>query len=153
MIKSLILYPEPLLQTPCTQIPEQNELWNLKQDLWDTLRHHGGYGLAAPQIGIRSRAFIFKGNFCVDPKIIRGGGSTTIEEEGCLSIPGKYFLVERPTWIKVAYNTLSGNKIESKLTGFEARVFQHEYDHLDGILIMDRGKLVMEKQIEQIESK
>ena len=61
-----------------------------------------------------------------------------MEEERCLSLPGLSIPIERATWIKVQYTTLTGTKIESKLTGFPARVFQHELDHLDGILITDR---------------
>lgn len=138
MIKSIVLYPDELLQQPCVEIPKQDELWNLKQDLWDTLQHYKGYGLAAPQIGIRKRAFICRGAFCVDPKVIRSGSSTSVEEEGCLSVPGTYIIVERPDWVKVTYNTLSGTAIQSKLVGFDARVFQHELDHLNGILIIDK---------------
>lgn len=142
MICPLVYHPDPILKEPCTKIPYQDELWDLRRNLWDTIQHHGGYGLAAPQIGKRWRAFIFQGILCVQPIITRLGSSTSIEEEGCLSIPGVLVQVERSDWIKVEYSTLTGEKIKSKLTGFSARVFQHEFDHLDGILIIDRGKKV-----------
>lgn len=140
MIRPIVLHPEPSLKEPCKEIPHQNEWWDLWRDLMETINHHKAYGLSAPQIGKRYRIFIFQGIFTVDPKIIKIGSSTSLEEESCLSLPGISVLVERPTWIKVKYTSLTGTKIESKLTGFPARVFQHEYDHLDGILILDRKK-------------
>lgn len=141
MIQPIVLYPDPSLVQRCVEDPPQNELWDLRQDLWDTVCHHGGYGLAAPQIGKRWRAFIFNGNFCVNPIIVKMGGSTSVEEEGCLSLPGIFVIVERPIWIKVRYNSLMEKNIQMKLSGFEARVFQHEFDHLNGVLILDRGKV------------
>lgn len=140
MIKELVKHPNIDLQTPCVEIPRKEDCWELRNDLWQTLSKHGGFGIAAPQIGVRSRAFICLGTFCVDPKIIRSSSSTSFEEEGCLSVPNTFLIVERSTNIKVTYNTMSGERIESKLTGFPARVFQHELDHLDGILILDRVK-------------
>ena len=140
MIQPIVLHPDPILKEACVKIPKQEELWDLRRDLWDTLCHHGGYGLSAPQIGRSCRAFIYNGIFCVDPVISKFWSDISVEEEGCLSIPGTIVKVGRPTWIKANYTTLTGQLIDCKLTGLDARVFQHELDHLNGILILDRVK-------------
>lgn len=140
MIQPLVIYPDSSLRVPCKEVPPINEWFDLRRDLIETVRHHRGYGLSAPQIGKPYRIFIFQGIFCVDPQIIKKGGSTSIEEEGCLSIPNVSVPVERYVWIKVKYLTFTETKIESKLMGLSARIFQHELDHLNGILIIDRGK-------------
>lgn len=143
MIKDILIYPNPILIQKHIEIPPRDKLGEIKQDLWDTLIYHQGLGLAAPQVGLSYRCFIFKGIFAINPKIISTSSSTSVEEEGCLSIPGRRFIVERSSFIKVEYSTLGKDKIISKLAGEEARVFAHELDHLDGILILDRGKEII----------
>lgn len=74
----------------------------------------------------------------VNPKIVEFSSATDIEQEGCLSFPEMGGYVQRSKWIKVEAQNLKGKKIKKKFTGWEARIFQHEYDHLDGVVYVDR---------------
>jgi len=140
VIKTLVYHTAPELHEPCVDLPPRDAYWTLWADFWDTLRYHKGLGLSAPQIGLRWRAFMVDGLLCVNPITKRKSISTTVEEEGCLSIPGVTVSVERPSWIWGEYTGRNGDRITWKLTGLKARVWQHEMDHLDGILITDYQK-------------
>ena len=98
---------------------------------------NNGIGLAAPQIGIKKRLFIM-GNeeqlyAIINPTIILKEGEVVKDIEGCLSFPKLWLKVNRSDKIQVSYQDISGQKITTDFTGIKARVFQHEYDHLDGI--------------------
>jgi peptide deformylase len=114
-----------------------------------TMCASGGAGLAAPQVGIRKRFFIMaidgeEPMACVNPRIIQHMPLVTeASPEGCLSIPGRTFLVRRPRIILVSYQTETADFREEYLTDWNARIFQHELDHLDGVLILDRGEEVI----------
>jgi peptide deformylase len=107
-----------------------------------------GVGLAAPQVGINKRLMVYNEHgdpkkwldevVLVNPKIVEYSDATDVETEGCLSFPGMNGAVERSKWIKVEAVTTKGKKVKKKYTGWEARVFQHEYDHLDGKVYIDR---------------
>ena len=107
-----------------------------------------GVGLAAPQVGVNKRLMVYNeaGDktkwlqevVLVNPKIVEFSDAREIETEGCLSFPNMNGKVERSKWIKVEALSLKGKKMKKKYTGWEARIFQHEYDHLDGILYVDR---------------
>jgi peptide deformylase len=113
-------------------------------DLRETLFRNGnGIGLAAPQIGINKRV-IFISFFgteleIINPKILEKSKEEEISEEGCLSIPEKKFLVKRSKEIRIEFFDRIKNKIEIKCDGLLARCIQHEIDHLDGILISEKG--------------
>jgi peptide deformylase len=103
---------------------------------------NGGVGLAAPQIGVKKRIFIM-GNFvklvaCINPKIISLSDERESDLEGCLSFPDLFMKVKRPASVIVSYCTVSGELVERELTGMEARVFMHEYDHLLGVTFDQR---------------
>lgn len=103
---------------------------------------NGGVGLAAPQVGIKKRIFIM-GNFiklvaCINPKIVSLSEERDNDLEGCLSFPELFMKVKRPASAVVEYQTISGEVVERELTGFECRVFLHEYDHLIGITFDQR---------------
>ena len=103
---------------------------------------NGGVGLAAPQLGIKKRIFIM-GNFtklvaCINPKIVSLSDERVNDLEGCLSFPNLYMKVKRPATAVVQYYTVSGELVERELTGFECRVFLHEYDHLIGVTFDQR---------------
>ena len=102
----------------------------------------GGVGLAAPQVGIKKRLFIM-GNFiklvaCINPKIVSVSPERDNDLEGCLSFPDLFMKVKRPASAVVEYQTINGDVIERELTGFECRVFLHEYDHLIGVTFDQR---------------
>ncbi len=98
-----------------------------------------GAGLAAPQVGWSARVFVLPmDRVFINPAILATAG-WIVEEEGCLSIPGVRLPVGRPELVRVEYCDLSGRKIVENFHGLEARVVQHEIDHLDGILFTDRA--------------
>ncbi|MCK9272460.1 peptide deformylase [Candidatus Gracilibacteria bacterium] len=110
---------------------------------------NGGVGLAAPQIGISKRLICvsllksynddnFKTIFMINPKIIEKGEKLCIDEEGCLSVPGEILKVERPDEIKLFFLDTKGKENILFLKGIASRIVQHEIDHLDGILFIDR---------------
>lgn len=121
---------------------------------------NGGVGLAAPQVGIKKRLFIM-GNFiklvaCINPKIVSLSEERDNDLEGCLSFPDLFMKVKRPASAVVEYQTITGEVVKRELTGFECRVFLHEYDHLIGITFDQRvGNLVykMAKDKRKKESK
>lgn len=107
-----------------------------------------GVGLAAPQVGINKRLMVYNESgdrskwinevILINPVITEFSDTTDIEIEGCLSFPQMNGNVERSKWIKVEAMNLKGKTIKKKYKGWEARIFQHEYDHLDGIVYIDR---------------
>lgn len=109
--------------------------------LFETMESHKGVGLAAPQVGINEQIFVVdtgKDVFAViNPKIIKAGGGSEEMEEGCLSIPYVQVNISRARTIEVEFTDENGRKVRAKLSGLAARAFQHEYDHLQGKLIID----------------
>lgn len=103
-----------------------------------------GIGLAAPQIGIKKRVIAVQEkeliSVYINPEIIKASKVTQDNEEGCLSVPEVYGMVERPKRIKVRAIDRLGRKTEFDISGFPAAVIQHEIDHLDGILFIDKVK-------------
>ncbi len=134
---------DPVLREKCVPVEAvDRELELLARDMGDTLREAPGrVGLAAPQVGVLKRLFIYDlgwGARClINPEIIETEGEYP-REEGCLSIPGIYVTVQRYDLVKVRGTTLSGYHIVLEIGGFGAQVIQHECDHLDGVLIIDR---------------
>lgn len=117
------------------------EIKELIKNMEKTVRHANGAGLATPQIGRSERMALTlidrKMTLLINPIILWKGEKESIAEEGCLSLPGVWIDVPRAEEIIVQYQTISHECIERKLDGFNARVVQHEVDHLDGILIID----------------
>ena len=118
--------------------------------LFETMESHKGVGLAAPQVGISEQIFIIdtgKDAFAViNPKILRSVGHDSMEE-GCLSIPNTHVIVKRAKSIEVEFRDELDHLVRAKLTGLACRVFQHEYDHLQGKLIIDYLPLNEQKKI------
>lgn len=123
----------------------------------NTMKLANGIGLAANQVGIDKRFFVLgiQEDECIkviNPEIVEFGDEIVEYEEGCLSIPGIYKKVKRPEKIKVKYYDEYGNLIEKELNGILSRAFQHEYDHIEGILFIDRispmAKNLIKKKLE-----
>ena len=145
----ILKYPDPRLR-------EQNEIiTSFDEDLKTTAKNMfkimyaaKGVGLAAPQVGINKRLLVFNPDgdsrkwlsevTLVNPVIIEKSSKKDIQEEGCLSFPNMSGNVERHLKIKVEFENLKGKKAKKVFTGWEARIFQHEYDHLEGTLYIDR---------------
>ena len=140
----IIRYPDPRLKQiskPVTVFDDR--LKTLIDDMAETMRKYEGAGLAAVQVGILKRVFVMdtgKGlKECINPTILKQEGINKVKVEGCLSVPGKCGYVERPDKVWVEYYDRNGQKQSKKLTGFEAKCFCHESDHLDGILYVDKA--------------
>ncbi|MEK7608475.1 MAG: peptide deformylase [Patescibacteria group bacterium] len=124
------------------------EMRALLFDMKATMREANGVGLSANQVGHAFRMFVAevpsengkKFYALFNPHIEKKSAETRIEEEGCLSIPGVYGQVERSYQVTIVADDKSGKKIKIKTWGLLARIFQHEVDHLDGILFIDRAK-------------
>ncbi|MBP6921135.1 peptide deformylase [Candidatus Gracilibacteria bacterium] len=110
---------------------------------------HGGIGLAAPQVGINKRIIVvglqnkrdddtYSIVVMINPEIKQKSPQTDIDEEGCLSLPGLLGKVERSTGIELEWIDIKGRKMKKTITGYGARVVQHEVDHLDGVMICDK---------------
>lgn len=130
-------------EIPLDEINGQN-IQKLIDDMIKTMQKAGGVGLAAPQVNVSKRLFVMKPKLfkkaeaVINPVVAYDEAhGTNLSTEGCLSIPGKNFKVKRYNKINVAYYNSRGEYITEMAEGFRAIVFQHEYDHLNGILIAD----------------
>jgi peptide deformylase len=121
----------------------------LAKDLTETMLHHNGIGLAANQVGLPYRVFVIKANpvlACFNPKIVSTTGEEIDLEEGCLTFPNYFVKVRRPKMIRVRYTYPNGNTVTEIYDGMTARIFQHEFDHLNGVLFMSRATLYHREQ-------
>lgn len=137
---------DEILRKKCAEVRKFDEnLWALLDDMKQTVREENGAGLAAPQIGVDARVVVIdldEGYFeMVNPKILSAKGEQ-VGQEGCLSVKGKHGTVTRPYKVKAEYRDRRGKK--HTVTGVElfARCMCHEFDHLDGILYVDKAESV-----------
>ncbi|MBM72328.1 MAG: peptide deformylase [Crocinitomicaceae bacterium] len=155
MIKPIVAFGDPLLKAEAEEIEKDFPgLEKLLDDMWETMYEAEGVGLAAPQIGESIRLFIVDGSpfgegedadpdcvgfkrVMINPVIYESSKKTSVMEEGCLSIPGIREEVVRPVSVKIEYFNENWDLKEEMLSGVAARIVQHEYDHLDGIMIPD----------------
>ena len=137
---------DPVLREVARPVPEvSEELRALVADMFETMYAAEGVGLAAPQIGLGIRVIVVDPHDEVtqpfalfNPDVVSVGGETDRSEEGCLSIPGVRDVVERPTAAVVEAVDIEGKPVRLEAEGFLARVLQHEVDHLNGVLFLDR---------------
>ena len=132
----------PVLRTKTTNVPKvTKEILKLIKDMEMTMKAADGVGLAAPQVGRTERICIGiihgKVTPLINPKILKKSREKAIDQEGCLSLPGVWLMIPRSTEITLSYIDAKGKKQERVLKNFDARVVQHEVDHLDGVLIVD----------------
>ncbi|HIX70934.1 MAG TPA: peptide deformylase [Candidatus Enterococcus stercoravium] len=143
MILPLVLNPDEHLRRENAEVTAiTDELWDLLDDLHDTMIAHDGVGLAAPQVGRNVRVAVVEAEEgdlieLINPEVIESHGSD-IDVEGCLSIPHIYGTVARPDEITVRYYDREGDELEMTCFDFLARAVQHEIDHLNGILFIDK---------------
>eukprot|EP00775_Hariotina_reticulata_P004972 gene4972-5213_t len=156
---AIIRYPDPRLRAVNAKIGVfDDKLRQLAKQMLEVMYQDDGVGLAAPQIGVNVRLMVFnetaeRGHpaetVLVNPVILEKSRATNIDEEGCLSFPKIYADVERANKIDIQYQDLDGNTQQMQLRDFEARVFQHEYDHLQGVLFHDRMKPTEVEKVRQ----
>jgi len=151
----IVIHPNPVLRASALPVRRvgKNERRLLRQML-KHMRHWKGIGLAAPQVGHLEQLIVAEvGDRTVlwaNPSILELGGTEQRMEEGCLSIPGAFVDVSRPACIWVRAFGEDNETVECKLDGLEARVIQHEIDHLRGVLIIDHGPVVRQHAPEQV---
>lgn len=128
--------------------PEHNRL--LGENMLEIMRQNNGIGLAAPQLGMSKRLFVMEiddqRRVCFNPEITEQSQTVTDYTEGCLSFPGESCTIKRPEEIAVRYQNHRGDWYTERINGLMARCFQHELDHLDGIVMQDRLKEQNAKQ-------
>ncbi len=142
-IRAIRLFGDPVLRSPADAVRDFDKSLNqLVDDMTETMLEAPGQGLAAPQIGVPLRVFTYNVEdigvgHVINPKLTLSI-ETEVDIEGCLSIPGLTFDVERPITAKLRGQDVKGQTIEIEATELLARVFQHEIDHLDGVLYLQR---------------
>lgn len=142
-VLSVKRYGDPVLRRAAEPVAEITpEIKQLIADMTDTMWREVGIGLAAPQVGVSFRLFVMEdgqggARALINPVITERGGSVR-EEEGCLSIPGVFAVVDRHTWVRVTALDAEGHPLAFEARGLEAKIIQHEMDHLDGVLFIDR---------------
>lgn len=144
--RKIIEYPNPILSRKAKSVDRLNQKdIRLIEDMIDTMYHEDGVGLAAPQIGISKRIIVVSPNaklgeerVFLNPEIIQSSREEEIGVEGCLSVPGISCEIRRAKKIKLQAMRVDGSKLIEEFIDFPARVIQHEVDHLNGILLIDR---------------
>jgi len=168
MILPISVYGDPVLRKVAADIdPNYEGLNELVENMFETMYNAEGVGIAAPQVGLSIRLFVvdlsplgkdepsladFKRAF-INAHILERSGDQELMEEGCLSIPGIHEEVYRKNFIRIQYLDIEGNMHDETYTGYTARVLQHEYDHIDGIMFTDhcsplKRRLLKRKLIE-----
>jgi peptide deformylase len=162
MIYPIVIYGHPVLRKIASDVDKEYPgLQQLIDDLFETMYFSEGIGLAAPQIGKSVRIFVIDGkpyeedepelsNFkrvFINARITERNGDSVPMNEGCLSIPGLREEVLRPSHIRITYLDENWNQCDEIFDGYKARIIQHEYDHLDGILFTDKTSLLRRRLI------
>jgi peptide deformylase len=135
---------DPVLRTACPEVAEiDGSIVRLAEEMIETLHDAPGVGLAAPQVGVLKRLFVYdvydgSGPGVVVNPVISEARGEWVYEEGCLSIPGLYWDCTRPKEVHLTGRDLDGNEISIDADELLARMYQHETDHLDGVLFIDR---------------
>ena len=137
-------YPDPVLRMEAKPVEEFDaDLRRLVERMLGLMIEANGVGLAATQVGVLRRLFVFSrgeddATAVVNPRIVSRSDETETDDEGCLSLQGVLAPVERPVTVRLEGQDEDGGKVAYDLEGFPARTAQHELDHLDGVLILDR---------------
>jgi peptide deformylase len=165
MVREIVVYPDKRLKLISKEVTTfDGALHDLLDDMYDTMRARNGVGLAAIQVGVDTRALIInipledaeiehdqpKENTLemINPIIVEQDGSEKFQE-GCLSIPGVYEDIERAKHVKVEYLDRNGNKQSIEDDGFLAVAMQHEMDHLDGKVFIEKLSYIKRKKFEK----
>ena len=152
MIYPIVVYGSTVLRQVCEEIQQDyNQISQIIENMWETMYYSEGVGLAAPQINKAIRLFVIDGNDLSDDfpelkdfkqtfinaKIVERSENIVREYEGCLSIPGIREEVTRPDRIRIQYVDADFQPHDEVYEGFAARIIQHEYDHIEGVLFTD----------------
>ena len=138
------LFGDPVLRSKAAEVTQiDGSVARLCNSMFTTMYEARGIGLAAPQVGVRKRLFVYDepescGRGVILNPVITGSDGTWIFEEGCLSVPGYSWDIERPRRIALSGVDLDGNEVTVEADDLFARLIQHEIDHLDGVLLTER---------------
>ncbi len=149
-IRNIIQLGDPTLRKKSFEVTDfGSKTHALLDDMWQTLELAEGVGLAAPQVGVLRRIFIVSVDGekyeCINPVMVSQSGKQ-VGDEGCLSVRGKFGKVERPNKVIVKAFNRNGKPFTVNAEGFLARAFCHEYDHLDGIVYVDKAMNIQEEK-------
>lgn len=155
-IRNVVTEGDEILRKRCREVSEVTDRIKMTlEDMLETMRDQYGVGIAAPQVGIMRRMFIAEPEpgrvyYMINPEILEQSGSQ-IDDEGCLSVPGMIGTVERPQRIKIQAMDLNGDTQVYEFEDFDARVMCHEFDHLEGILYIDKAENIrsVEEEMEE----
>jgi peptide deformylase len=163
-ILDIVTFPDPFLRLKAKQVTKFDaELQTLIENMFETMRAAPGVGLAAPQIGESLRLVVVeytededenakpKKYVLINPEIVKRSEETVTDLEGCLSLPGLVGSVERHQSVTVKAKNRFGKPLKIEAEEWLARIFQHEIDHLDGVLYIDRAEEVFEPTPEEAE--
>jgi len=163
-ILDIVTFPDPFLKLKAKQVTKfDTELQTLVDNMFETMRAAPGVGLAAPQIGESLRLVVVeytededenakpKKYVLVNPEIVKRSEEMITDIEGCLSLPGLAGRVERHEAVTVKAKNRFGKPLKIEAEGWLARIFQHEIDHLEGVLYIDRAEEVFEPTPEEAE--
>lgn len=147
-IRNIVYKGDPVLAKRAREVGEINDhIRMILDDMLETLHEQNGIGIAAPQVGIMRRMFIVELEDVIyeliNPEFVEQRGKQ-YEEEACLSVPGYAGMVERPQYVKIKGLDRNGNPVEYEGENLLAAAFCHEYDHLDGILYIDKSDDIRE---------
>ncbi len=144
-LRKIVEAGDEVLRKKCRPVPEVTDrIRELIDDMFETMYDSQGVGLAAPQVGVMRRLFVVDlgdgsgQKVLINPEIVESRGEED-GEEGCLSIPNRVGRVIRPAYLKIRGLGRDGEPVEYEAEGLLARAFSHEYDHLDGILYVDKA--------------
>ncbi len=142
-VREIRLFGDPCLKTVSDEVSQfDGKLKALVDDLIDTTKLPGRAGVAAPQIGVNLRVFSFNVNgkvgYVVNPRLVETWGERELLDEGCLSVPGLWHKTPRWEFARVAGQDADGNPVQLEGDGLMAQMLQHECDHLDGLVYLDR---------------
>ncbi len=154
-VRPIVFHPDPILRRKARKVTDFGpDMQKLIDDMVETMREAPGVGLAAPQVDVPLRLIVVEYSedeedetppklyVLINPEIMRLSDETEVGTEGCLSIPGFVGDVERPTGAVIKGLNRHGKPIRVKPEGWLARIFQHEIDHLEGVLFIDRAEKV-----------
>ncbi|MFC2086954.1 peptide deformylase [Bacteroidota bacterium] len=162
MVLPIFVYGNPVLRKVAKEVSmDYPNLSEFIENMWETMYESDGIGLAAPQAGISIRMFVIDGSelrehdpslfgwkkLFINPEILDYHEEKNMFNEGCLSIPGIREDVQRPVKIKIRYFDESFKQHTEIYTGLKARIIQHEYDHLEGILFVDKIHAIKKKML------
>ena len=149
-LRNIVKEGDPILTKKCRPVEKYNQrLWDLLDDMIETLADSGGVGLAAPQVGVMRRVCVIdvgEGAMeFINPVIVESEGEQEVQE-GCLSCPGEFGMIIRPAHVKAQFNDRNGNLCEMEGDDLLAQAMCHEFDHLDGILFKSKVERMLSEE-------